>query len=409
MNAITVLLVLTRVEATLLILSLLLVSAIIGYVTAWLYFRYIYKGEIEELETTIGERETQIDRLKNQNNSLENDLEGKSRELEQQKNEIFNLKGLNTKAENETSRITLKNEKNEQKISEQEEALLLIAKRKHLIDYSSFGRVSKEEKDDLQMISGIGPFIEERLHAIDIYSFKQISKFTAKDIEKINIAIEYFAGRIERDEWVAQAKELVQDEIKEAALDRIRARNTNIYFERIGLAHKHEANNLTIINGIGGWMEEKLNALGIFTFRQIANFNDEDVEIVTEAIEFFPGRIERDEWVSQAKELLKAEGKRDVILEKVKEKKSIISYNTIGTAPKHFANNLTLIKGISPWVEEKLNMLEIYSFAQISRLTTKDVNAITEILEIDPKRIERDNWVEQAEVLANAKVTFPPQ
>jgi predicted flap endonuclease-1-like 5' DNA nuclease len=370
-----------------------LVSAIIGYVTAWLYFRFIQKRKIEALESTV-------EKLKKDNFSLEKKSKDKA-------NEIDKLKSLNTKAENETSRITLKNAKNEQKISDQEEALLQIAKRKHLLDYNSFGKATIEEKDDLQMISGIGPFIEERLHAIDIYSFKQISKFTIKDIEKINVVIEYFAGRIERDEWVAQAKELVQDEKKEAALNRIRSRNTKIYFERIGIAQKDDADNLTIINGIGGWIEEKLNALGIFTFKQIANFNEEDVEIVTESIEFFPGRIERDEWVTQANELVKAEGKRDVILDKVKEKKSIIPYNRIGVAPKNYANNLTLIKGISPWVEEKLNRLEIYTFAQISKLTTEDITTITEILEITPKRIERDNWVEQAKELANAKVTFP--
>ena len=62
------------------------------------------------------------------------------------------------------------------------------------------------------MISGIGPFIEERLHALDIYTFRQISKFSARDIEMISDAILYFSGRIERDEWVAQARELLQDE-----------------------------------------------------------------------------------------------------------------------------------------------------------------------------------------------------
>ena len=402
MSTIAVLLMTARTEATLVIISLLLVSVIIGYVTAWLYFRFIHKREVEALESTV-------EKLKKDNDRLEKRLEDKTNELDLLKMENKSLEGLNTKAENETSRITLKNAKNEQKISDQEDALILIAKRKHLLDYSSFGTATIEEKDDLQMISGIGPFIEERLHAIDIYSFKQISKFTAKDIEKINVAIEYFAGRIERDEWVAQAKELVQDEMKEAVLNRIRAKNTKIYFERIGIAQKHEADNLTIINGIGGWIEVKLNALGIFTFRQIANFNDEDVEIVTEAIEFFPERIERDEWVSQAQELVKAEGKREVILDKVIEKKSIVSYNSIGIAPKHYANNLTLIKGISPWVEEKLNKLDINTFAQISRLTTEDVKTITEILKLAPKRIERDNWIAQAKELENTKVTFPPQ
>ena len=409
MNTTAIILMQARTEATLVIISLLLVSVVIGYVTAWLYFRFIHKRKVESLESTIENYENQIDKLKNQNNRFENDLEEITSELEQQKNMVNKLKRLNTKAGKEASKANLKNVKNEQRISEQDEALLQIAQRKHLLDYSSFGTATIEEKDDLQMISGIGPFIEERLHAIDIYSFKQISKFTAMDIEKINVAIEYFAGRIERDEWVAQARELVQDEIKEAALDRIRARNTDIYFDRIGIAPKNEAENLTLINGIGGWMEEKLNALGIFTLRQIANFNDEDVEIVTESIEFFPGRIERDEWVSQAKELVKNEGKRDVILDKVKEKKSNISFNRIGIAPKHFANNLTLIKGISPWVEEKLNKLDIFTFAQISKLTAEDVNTITEILEIAPNRIERDNWIGQAKELENAKVTFPLQ
>ncbi len=402
MNTIAVLLMLARAEATLVIISLLLVSAIIGYVTAWLYFKLIHKRKVEELELTTQE-------LTKENVGLERRLEDKINEIYLLKTEIKNLEYLKAKSENEASRITLKNEEKKQKITEQEEALLQIAKRKHLLNYSSFGIATIEEKDDLQMISGIGPFIEERLHAIDIYSLKQISKFTAKDIEKINVVIEYFAGRIERDEWVEQAKELVKDEIKEAALNRIRAKETNIYFERIGIAQKHEADNLTIINGIGGWIEKKLNTLGIFTIKQIANFNEEDVEIVAEAIEFFPERIERDEWVGQAKELVKSEGKRDIILNKIEEKKSNIPFNRIGIAPKYFANNLTLIKGISPWVEEKLNKLEIYTFAQISKLTSEDVKTITEILGIAPKRIERDNWIGQAKKLEESKVTFPLQ
>ncbi len=64
------------------------------------------------------------------------------------------------------------------------------------------------------MIRGIGPFIEERLHALDIYTFRQISQFTAQDIMTINDAIEYFSGRIERDDWVAQARELVHSKDK---------------------------------------------------------------------------------------------------------------------------------------------------------------------------------------------------
>ena len=402
MNTIAILLMQARTEAILVILSLLLGAAIIGYITAWLYFRFTQKSKAAALESSIENHKKQIDQLKMQNNRLENDLTEKSRELDSQKTELKNTVSAQSRIENDSYSMTAINTKNKQTINDQKEELRQIAKRKHLLDYNSFGTATIEEKDDLQMISGIGPFIEERLHAIDIYSFKQISKFTAKDIEKINLAIEYFAGRIERDEWVEQSKELVQDDIKEAALDRLRERNTNIYFERVGIAHKDEADKLTLINGIGSWMEEKLNVLGIFTFRQIANFNNEDVAIVTESIEFSPERIERDEWVSQAKELIKTEGKKDVIINKVQEKKNTISLHRIGVASRHFANNLTRIKGISPWIEEKLNHLDIYTFNQLSKLTNEDISTLSDILGISPKRITRDNWIGQATVLTKA-------
>ena len=255
------------------------------------------------------------------------------------------------------------------------EALVHIAQGKHLLDYKSFGTADEAEKDDLRMISGIGPFIEERLHALDIYTFRQISKFSARDIEMIDDAILYFSGRIERDEWVAQARELVRDEKQRMEfLKRIKARKNRIYYDRIGIARKEEADDLTIISGIGGWIKEKLNALDIYTFRQIGNFNEEDVHTVTEAIEYFPGRIERDEWILQAQELVRIAGNKSELLARIRERKDRIYYDRLGIAKKFEANNLTLINGIGLWIEERLNMLEIYTFDQISKLSPEDVD-----------------------------------
>jgi predicted flap endonuclease-1-like 5' DNA nuclease len=90
---------------------------------------------------------------------------------------------------------------------------------------------------------------------------------------------------------------------EQEALQRIKEKAKNINFDRIGQAEETEKEDLKIINGIGPFIEKKLNALGIYTFKQIANFNDEDKEKVNEAIEFFPGRIKRDDWVGQAKKL----------------------------------------------------------------------------------------------------------
>ena len=47
----------------------------------------------------------------------------------------------------------------------------------------------------------------------------------------------------------------------------------------------------------------KLEKLGITTFQQVADFTAEDIERIDGELNF-KGRIERDEWVKQAKEFL---------------------------------------------------------------------------------------------------------
>jgi predicted flap endonuclease-1-like 5' DNA nuclease len=64
----------------------------------------------------------------------------------------------------------------------------------------------------------------------------------------------------------------------------------------------NEKDDLTKIKGIGPFIEKRLNMLGIYTFRQISEFIPETIEHISKAIEFFPKRIVRDNWVGQAKD-----------------------------------------------------------------------------------------------------------
>ena len=371
MNTLTILLALTKNEATFEIILMLSGSAIIGYLTAWLFYKAVYEKKIKIIESEKHELNNRIVNLDA---------------------EIFNLKEDLSNKDKEIGDLIMAH----------------ISERKHMLDYKSFGIASESEKDDLKMISGIGPFIEERLNALDIYTFRQISNFSPQDIETINDAIEYFSGRIERDEWVAQALDLVRnEELKADLFRRISERKNRIYYDRIGTAKKEEADDLTIISGIGGWIQEKLNALDIFTFRQISNFTKEDIVTVTEAIEFFPGRIERDEWILQARELIRIAGKKSDLLKRIRDRKGRIYYDRLGIGHKYEANNLTLIDGLGLWVEERLNTLGIYTFSQISKLTHTDIETITEVLELIPGRIEQDKWVDQARELAKKNIHEP--
>ena len=65
------------------------------------------------------------------------------------------------------------------------------------------------ERDNLQDIKGVGPFIEEKLNALGIYTFKQIANMNLEIEEQVNVAIEFFPGRIRRDEWAKQAYDFI--------------------------------------------------------------------------------------------------------------------------------------------------------------------------------------------------------
>ena len=156
-------------------------------------------------------------------------------------------------------------------------------------------------------------FIEEKLNALGITTYRQLANMNAKLETEVNEAIEFFPGRVKRDQWVAQAKILLGEDVKldEKAiqqaeeLERIAQKAEGIDFDILGVAKSSDRDDLQVIKGIGPFIAEKLYALGIYTFSQVSKMTPEIEEQVNVAIEFFPGRVKRDEWAKQAKELAK--------------------------------------------------------------------------------------------------------
>ncbi len=85
---------------------------------------------------------------------------------------------------------------------------------------ASAGAVSGKV-DDISLIGGIGPKMHQTLTEMGITTFAQIASWTAADIEKYD---EVFKpkGRIAREEWVEQAKELMAGKAPRAKSDRER-------------------------------------------------------------------------------------------------------------------------------------------------------------------------------------------
>ncbi|MBL4749013.1 MAG: 30S ribosomal protein S2 [Amylibacter sp.] len=62
--------------------------------------------------------------------------------------------------------------------------------------------------------------------------------------------------------------------------------------------------DLKKITGVGPKLEETLNALGVYTFAQVASWSADEVQWVDDNLSF-KGRIDRDDWTGQATELTK--------------------------------------------------------------------------------------------------------
>ena len=63
--------------------------------------------------------------------------------------------------------------------------------------------------DDLKRISGVGPVLEKKLHSLGYYHFDQIAAWTPDNVAWVNDHLN-FKGRIERDNWIAQARDLMK-------------------------------------------------------------------------------------------------------------------------------------------------------------------------------------------------------
>jgi len=66
------------------------------------------------------------------------------------------------------------------------------------------------EVDDLKKISGVGPVLEGKLNEFGIYKYEQIQNWSAENIAEFDDLLS-FKGRIERDNWLDQAKQLNEE------------------------------------------------------------------------------------------------------------------------------------------------------------------------------------------------------
>lgn len=224
-------------------------------------------------------------------------------------------------------------------------------------------------------------------------------------------------------------------------------------------AHLQPAENLKLIKGIGPKSESQLNTLGVNRFQHIAEWSSAEQGHYGKVLAF-PGRIEREDWVGQARILakggvtefakrsdpagsgksgsgnkVKAEVGGDSSqaettkkdsgpVRKIRDDVAVVptapavaplTTTTVAPAPKvgtskkpggllksardDQPDTLSAIGGVGNALVKKMNVLGIYHFDQIARLTKAEQVWLGKALGF-PGRPERENWTGEARRLA---------
>lgn len=140
------------------------------------------------------------------------------------------------------------------------------------------------------------PGNDDAARAIELYC-SLVSKAALDGISRSSVAFgEDLGAAVDVKEPALEEAPAAEEAAAEAPAEE--AGDTTPLFDK----PEADADDLKKISGVGPVLEQKLNDLGIYTFAQIANFSAEDIANVDERLNF-KGRIERDGWIDQAKEL----------------------------------------------------------------------------------------------------------
>jgi predicted flap endonuclease-1-like 5' DNA nuclease len=242
-------------------------------------------------------------------------------------------------------------------------------------------------------------------------------------------------GRIEQENWIEQAQILAKggdtDYSRRRSATRVDPANPAATVAGAPTTSPGP-DRLNRIFGIDAQTEKLLVTNGITRFTDIAGWAGTEVEKV-ETLLGRPGRVGLENWIEQAKVLSRgvngeaapvaslADASREVVaipaaaplqaprpdfsgLRSVRSE--ALRSEPVGLIPPAvgFSDDLKRIRGIGVLIEKKLNSLGVTAYEQVANWTGADIDRVSQILDFKG-RIERENWVEQARILASGGQT----
>lgn len=167
----------------------------------------VVRQENDALKRDVFEQEE----LRIQNKELTRVLRSMENSRKQYESDALRYRQHADKSEQKSETLRLRLDEVEKNFMEMEkQQRMAISDARKTAAQSTNGKEPAEpERDNLQEIIGIGKVFEHTLHELGIYSFRQLANFGVSDISRVNAELKEFRGRMEQDDWIGQAKDLL--------------------------------------------------------------------------------------------------------------------------------------------------------------------------------------------------------
>ena len=163
------------------------------------------RQEIESLKRDVAE----LDELQVQNTELSEVVKSMESSRRQYEQDAKRYQGVASQSEKQSETLRIRLDEVEQNFLELEKQQQLAIKQAREEAVAANNPEPAQEVDDLKQIIGIGKVFEGALNELGVYSFRQLANFGIADIARVNTKLKEFRGRMEQDDWIGQAKELL--------------------------------------------------------------------------------------------------------------------------------------------------------------------------------------------------------
>ena len=348
--------------------------------------------EVSEIggEGGVSDSQADIEQLEAEMKRLEAEMEKKKAALESSKKEPV-TEEVQVKEDEDDKKERLSIEASDAIVKAEEEVELAKAAAAEAIKRAE---VEEAEAEEARLVAEMEEEEAEEAKA-DAEAAKRNLNAALRKAELAGRDAEQFTDEMERERR------------EEQIIERVIQRGDSLDWSKIGISEGNNPDDLTLIKGIDDFTQRKLNALGIFTFRQIANIDSGAGKVVNDSLELLPGKIAELGWAKQAITMLELRGVDESSSKPEVDDDNVIAdlsaaqikWAQIGKAGDRKSDDLTLIKGVDPETQKKLKVLGIRTFDQISRMDKETAEAVNGALGLMPGRVSKMMWAEQAKSL----------